>query len=348
MSGLLEYKCPSCGGLMEFDSQTQKMKCPSCGTLLEVDNFEEITDEQPEASVWKEGEQEGMRIYGCNACGGEIIADQNTAATTCPYCGSNVVMKGQFKDKLKPDYVIPFQLDKQEAQKAYRNHLKGKKFVPPIFLRSSYIDEIKGLYVPFWLYDATVDADITYHTERHKVWTEGDTEYRQVREYSIHRDGTVRFEKVPADASKKTDHAMMESLEPYDASALKPFKPAYLAGYYADRYDVTAEEGFARAEKRIIKSTEDAFYETVKGFDVVNTEKSDVHVRKKKGYYALYPVWMLSSRWKGEIFTFAMNAQTGNLIGDLPFDRGSFWRYIAIRTVIIGIVLFAVMWIFLH
>lgn len=353
MAELLEYKCPSCGGLMEFDSESQKMKCPSCGTLLDVEAFEgqmqELSQQPVHAgSVWEEGEQEGMKVYGCNACGGEIIVDASTAATSCPYCGSNVVMKGQFADKLKPDYVIPFKLDKNDAKNAYRNHLKGKKFVPRIFTQNSYIDEIKGVYVPFWLFDMTVEADITYLAQRRRVWESGDTEYIETSEYQVRRQGTLEFEKVPADSSRKMDDAMMESLEAYDVKDMVPFAPAYLAGYYADRYDVPVEEGLERVRKRVKKSTEDSFFDTVQGYHSVSVRDSQVRMDRNKYYYALYPVWMLSTRWKGDIFTFAMNAQTGNLIGDLPFDNGSYWRYILVRTLVIGAILFALMWMFLR
>ncbi len=353
MSELLHYRCPSCGGMMEFDSASQKMKCPSCSSLLDVEAFDDslvTAGDKPEyaGSVWQEGETENIRIYSCQGCGGEIVADQNTGATKCPYCGSNVVMKGQFSDQLKPDYVIPFKLDKNAAMEAYRAHIKGKKFVPSLFTSGSYIDEIRGVYVPFWLFDMDVDVDMTCTGEKVRVWTSGDTEYTEVKEYDIHRQGRIRFEKVPADSSRKMDDALMESLEPYDTKDLTEFKTAYLAGYLADRYDVDREDGLERVRKRVKKSTEDAFLETIRGYSNLHVRECEIRMDRNKYYYALFPVWMLSSRFKGEIYTFALNAQNGKMIGDLPFDPGSYWKYIAIRTLIIGLILAVIMLVFLR
>ena len=140
MSDVKQYKCPACGGAMEFDSKSQKMKCPYCDTEMELDKFEELQKETAkeekkeqgndnaswEASgnaQWQEGETDGMRIYVCESCGGEVIADESTGATECPFCGNRIVMKGQFKGDLKPDYIIPFKLDKKDAKEAYHKHL---------------------------------------------------------------------------------------------------------------------------------------------------------------------------------------------------------------------------------
>ena len=151
MADVIEYKCPACGGAMEFDSKSQKMKCPYCDTEIAMDEFlkqqesenpgseaagdvkeEEAAWENKEQKEWQEGETDNMRIYVCESCGGEIIADDNTGATTCPYCGNRVVMKGQFSGDLRPDYIIPFKYSKKEAKEAYKKHLTGKAFLPTV------------------------------------------------------------------------------------------------------------------------------------------------------------------------------------------------------------------------
>ena len=121
MSDLREYKCPACGGAMEFDSGSQKMKCPFCDTEVSIEEFEQEQKKNPEetrweagnGAQWKEDEISGMAVYSCQSCGGEIAADKTTGATTCPFCGNRVVLKGQFEGELRPDYIIPFKLDKR-------------------------------------------------------------------------------------------------------------------------------------------------------------------------------------------------------------------------------------------
>lgn len=167
MAKMQEFKCPCCGGSIEFDSSVQKMKCPFCDTEFDVGTLSEyaqtVEEEQPEdmswsdeaGSEWQDGESEGLRTYVCKSCGGEIVGDANTAATACPFCGSPVVMTGQLSGALKPDYVIPFKLDKKAAKERLKKHLTGKRLLPKAFKSENHISEVKGIYVPFWLYDTT-------------------------------------------------------------------------------------------------------------------------------------------------------------------------------------------------
>ena len=178
MAVLQQYKCPCCNGSIEFDSSAQKMKCPYCGTefdpealssydeALREDTDDEMEWESKAGTEWREGETEGLCVYVCQSCNGEIVADETTGATICPFCGSPVVMMHQFAGGLRPDYVIPFKLDKQAAIEALKNHCKGKKLLPKMFLEENHIDKIRGVYVPFWLFDTDVDANIRYKATR--------------------------------------------------------------------------------------------------------------------------------------------------------------------------------------
>ena len=358
MSELKEYKCPACGGIMEFDSASQKMKCPYCDTELDVSAFEEPVQEQPaggnpaqpqwsseSADQWTAGD--GMRIYECESCGGEIVADENTGATACPFCGSKVVMKGQFSGDLKPDYIIPFKLDKKAAKEAYRKHLNGKPFLPKVFKDENHIDEIKGVYVPFWLFDMNADADVNYKAQNVRVWSDSSTEYTEVDTYSCHRAGSLGFDRLPCDASKKMDDTLMEAIEPFRFDDAVPFKSAYMAGYVADRYDVDMDSRKQRAAERAQRSAEISLTKTVSGYDTVTPNGSSVNIRDAHYFYALYPVWILNSTWHDKKFTFAMNGQTGKLVGDLPLDKGAFWKYVAGRTGIYAAVIYALIWAFM-
>ena len=359
MSDVKQYKCPACGGAMEFDSKSQKMKCPYCDTEMELDKFEELQKETAkeekkeqgkdsaswEASgnaQWQEGETDGMRIYVCESCGGEVIADESTGATECPFCGNRIVMKGQFKGDLKPDYIIPFKLDKKDAKEAYHKHLTGKPFLPRIFKAENHIDEIKGVYVPFWLFDIDADADIDYNAERSRSWRSGDTEYTEHSYYEASRSGNISFDHIPEDGSKKMDDTLMESVEPYNFKDAVPFKAAYLAGYMADRYDVEMEERIGRAKERVKQSVEDDFKKTVTGYDIVTPKRSNINYTNAKYWYALYPVWILNTTWHNKKFVFAMNGQTGKIVGDLPVDNGLFWKFVTTRGAIFAAVIYAI------
>ena len=340
MSVLQQYKCPCCGGAIEFDSGLQKMKCPYCDTEFEMETLVSYDNElKNEASddmawetaaggQWQEGEADGLRVYTCQSCGGEIVGDETTAATSCPFCGNPVVMMGQFSGALKPDYVIPFKLDKKAALEALKQHYGGKRLLPKIFTEENHIDEVKGVYVPVWLFDADADANIRYKATRIRTWSTSEYRYTETSYYAVMRAGTIGFERVPVDGSTKMDDALMESIEPFDFTDAVDFQTAYLAGYLADKYDVDSEQSITRANERIKKSTEQAIASTVKGYSSVMPESSSVHLKNGVAKYALYPVWLLNTSWNGEKYTFAMNGQTGKLVGDLPMDKGAYKKWL--------------------
>ena len=338
MPAMNEYKCPCCGGAIAFDSKLQKMKCPYCDTEFEMetllsydealkqDRDDEIHWEEQPGEQWQPGETAGMRVYVCNSCGGEIVCDEQTAATKCPYCDNPVVMVGQFKGDLKPDYVIPFKLDKTAAKEGLKKHFKGKTLLPKVFSEENHIDEIKGVYVPFWLFDADVNASIRYRATRTRHWSDKNYDYLETSYFMVNRGGSVGFDRIPVDGSTKIDNNMTESLEPFNFADAVDFQTAYLAGSLADKYDVSAEQSVTRANERVKTSTDQAFAQSVQGYESVIPENSNLQVFNGKAKYALYPVWLLNTSWNGQKYTFAMNGQTGKFVGDLPVDKGKLNR----------------------
>lgn len=341
MADMLEYKCPCCGGAINFDSKLQKMKCPYCDTEFDMETLksydEDIKKNVQDNMNWDNSneqtftdeETEGMSVYVCNSCGGEIVADENTGATSCPYCGNPVVLKGRFSGDLKPDYVIPFRLSKEDAIKALSNHV-NKKLVPKIFKDKNHIDQIRGMYVPFWLFDADTEAHIHYKGTKVRHWSDSRYDYTETKYYLVGRGGNVGFTNVPVDGSSQMPDDLMESIEPFNFDEAVDFQTAYLAGYLADKYDVTKENSINRANQRIKNTTEQLFRQTASEYSSLTTQNSSVQFQNGTSKYALYPVWILNTSWNGQNFLFAMNGQTGKMVGDLPVDWGAFWRYFAI------------------
>lgn len=339
MSDVIEYKCPACGGKLEFDSSSQKMKCPFCESEFEVDSIkdhdnclenikeDDMNWDSSAGGEWQLGETENMKVYKCKSCGGEIITDPTTAASKCPYCDNPVVMSGNFTGDLKPDYIIPFKYDKAAAKEALMKHIEGRKLLPKVFKDQNHIDEIKGVYVPVWLFDANAEAKMLFKGEKLRNWSDGKFNYIERNYYSIQREGNVEFERVPVDGSTKMQDDLMESIEPFDFRDAVEFKTAYLSGYLADRYDVSAEDSIGRANDRIKATTDQIFTSTVQGYNTVSRENSSIRLDNAKAKYALYPVWILNTTWENKKYIFAMNGQTGKFVGDLPIDQGASTRW---------------------
>ena len=360
MAVLQQYKCPCCNGSIEFNSSSQKMRCPYCDTefepealksyaeALNEDADDEMKWEGQAGEAWRDGETEGLRVYTCSSCNGEIVGDETTGATFCPFCGSPVIMVGQFSGDLRPDYVIPFKLDKQAAIEALKKHCKGKKLLPKVFEDENHINKIQGIYVPFWLFDTDAEANIRYRATRIRHWSDSNYDYTETRYYAVNRAGNIGFAHVPVDGSEKMADDLMESIEPFNFSDAVDFQTAYLSGFFADKYDVDAEKSVSRANERIRKSTSDAFAATVHGYSSVVTEHTNIRLKNAQSKYALYPVWILNTTWDGKQYTFAMNGQTGKFVGDLPMDKSAYAKWLFGIAGVCGVVSMALsvlMWL---
>ena len=344
-----EYKCPNCGGAVKFDSGTQSMKCPFCDTEFEIAALEEF---QKEISVkadnnyswdvehlqeeWDQGELNELSQCACPSCGAEIVGDKNSVAMVCPNCGNSQIVLKRLTGLLKPDYVIPFQKDKKAAMQALKDFYKGKRLLPDSFNQENRISSIAGVYFPFWLFDAQASGHITYKATKVKAWSDSNYNYTKTDFYSAVRDGNMAFEKIPVDGSERMDDAYMDAIEPFDYAQLKDFQTAFLSGYPAEKYDVDADKGKARAELRIKNSVENEFRKSVTGYVTVKTESSGVNVKEGKVNYGLFPVWMLNTKYGKENYLFLMNGQTGRLVGKLPVDKEKYTKYLLLFAGIIG------------
>jgi predicted RNA-binding Zn-ribbon protein involved in translation (DUF1610 family) len=296
----------------------------------------EVVWKDEDVTLWKDA---SINALVCRSCGGEIVVEKTTVATECPYCGNAAVASKQVSDMLRPDFIIPFKLDKNAAMAALKKFYGGKPLLPKYFKDEKRIEKIIGMYVPFWLYDCDTSNNAVYNTTKTSSWTVGKTHYTKTDYYMVKRAGNMRFEKIPADGLEKMDDIVMESIEPFDYKDLKDFSMAYLSGYLADKYDVKAETNQPIIDKRVRKSVETALRATVQGYSSVNTKVLNVRMRNGQVHYALFPVWILNTRWGDEIYTFAMNGQTGKLVGELPVD----WKKAAVISGIILLVAAAVL-----
>ncbi len=356
--GYHDYKCPNCGGPLKFRGDLNKMACEYCDSTFDMAEFQADTQVKTEESDWSQGQAKpmdsaGVKEYSCNTCGAVLVAEENLGATECPYCGNPLVIKDTFEGMNLPDGVIPFAVDKQSAQEAMRNFYKGKKLLPKGFVDNNRIDHVKGLYVPFWLFDCKTRGDGFYRCTQKNGYDQkvrqGGQEtverWTEVKEYAVSRSATMDFEKVPADASKEMNDAYMDSLEPYDYSKITDYNAAYFSGYVASKYDEEVADVKERVDARIRSTVKDEIRDTVKGYDTVDTESCQVDIREGKIHYCMLPVWMLSTKYNGEVYSFAMNGQTGKVTGNLPVDKNLATGYFFKISIITMLVAQLILWL---
>jgi hypothetical protein len=211
-----------------------------------------------------------------------------------------------------------------------------------VFKDENHIDEIKGIYVPFWLFDADAYGNMTYKATRVRSWIDSDYYHTQTMHYQVNRAGTLPFRNVPVDGSSKMDDKLMESIEPFDFNQAEEFNAAYLAGYSADRYDVSKEETFGRATTRFRQGTEAAFRRDIHGYDTLEVKESILQFSNTEARYALYPVWLLHTKWKDDHFYFAVNGESGKIAGNLPVSPLKFTLFLLLFWIIFGGAIFGI------
>ena len=318
----LENRCPSCNASISFDPKLGRWKCDYCGsefTLEELNKYKNDTlNDNNKESLDDYNEYVS---YKCKSCGAEIVADSQTAATFCVYCGNTAILKSKLSGNFSPDKIIPFSKEKEQAIDAFKKLSKGRPLMPRNFNNVKNIEKIKGVYIPFWLYDLDTNGDVMMEAKNIKEWDSGDTHYTETKYYDVIRGGSMSFSDVPVDGSTRFDNDIMNSIEPFNYSKMVPYNHAYLSGFYAEKYDVSVDDAIAEANKRVITSARSKLYNSVLGYSSVTVMKDTLSAVENKREYAMLPVWMVNVKYNNKLYIFAMNGETGKFIGNIPLDK---------------------------
>lgn len=333
---VLDNKCPSCGAKITFNPKNQKWDCEYCGskfTLEEMKKYNNASSDKANKKVEKKKKLEPLDIYHCKNCGAEVMADETTTATFCLYCGSTTILKDRIDDGIAPTKVIPFKKVKEDAVSAFKGLYKGRPLMPKLFNKEENIEKITGVYIPFWTYDLEASGGINFDATDIKTWSDYNYRYTKTDRYSCKRDSYMRFNKILVDGSSRFDDDLMDSIEPFDFKDLVEYNHAYLSGFLAEKYDVDSNEAIKRANKRAM-NTAVSMAEATVIHQTKTVTNNHLQITKLADDYILLPVWMVNIKYKDKNYTFAMNGQTGEIVGNIPLDMK--------KTIIISVILFIV------
>ena len=308
-----DSKCPSCGGKLVFDPVGQVLKCGFCGNTYTPEKLE-LLNLLPEIDKGAAGEKEDDKCaIVCDNCGAELITDKNTSATCCSFCGSPAIITRRLTKQFRPDYLIPFKITKDEAKEKFVEFAKGKKYVPRDYFNKSNLNNIQGIYVPFWIMSS-----------RCKVSARGDGfKQRAVYKdkYTLMSDFDVKYNNVPFDGSLEIADGLMEAIEPFDISQRVEFNSSYLQGFYAQKFNLTSDNLCDRILLRMQEYGRETAAMSFSGYDSIKFGACGVKPYDLEHAYALYPVWFLNYRYDDKNYMIAVNGQTGKTDGYLPVDK---------------------------
>jgi len=311
LESTVSRKCPGCGSNIVYEPKFKSIVCHSCGGVFEVGTLNskgsfKIPDT---GKMLREGQ-----TFKCDSCGAEVETDENTAATTCAFCGSPALVKSRLTNMYRPDAIIPFKVSRKEAEDLFTKFVSGAKRLPADYKNAKLKQKLTGLYVPFWLVDGKVHLAVD--ASAYRTRTEAASKVRET--YAVTRSLDFNLRKVPFDGAKKISDRLMEAIEPFDTSEMIPFDGRLLQGFFAQKYDLTPIDMNERIQDRFYGYAMDEIALLFDGYEEFSVIANEADFSDYKITYCLMPVWFLNYEYNGLYYQFAINGQTGEVAGKLP------------------------------
>ncbi len=339
------FPCDTCGSDLRFDPGNHRLVCDHCGNIEPIEGtrhtaggIKELDFRDAVENRLAAEEMEETRVITCPNCGASTEFDADTHAAECPFCATPVVTDTGTHRHIKPRGLLPFGLDEGSARKALTDWLGSLWFAPnglTEYARKGR--KMNGIYVPYWTFDA--DTKSSYRGQRGTHYYETKTVVRDGKRKNVRVrktrwrgvSGRVArfFDDVLVLASRSLPKKYTDGLEPWDLSALEPYKPEYLAGFRAEGYQVELTDGFTEAraymDRMILRDVKYDIGGDDQRVSDVDTAISDVTFK-----HILLPVWLAAYKYRGRTYRFVVNGRTGRVQGERPYSA---WK-IAIAVVI--------------
>lgn len=311
------FQCANCGGNILFDVDSQSMKCQHCGSMFSPDEFE-----VKNSSTGEDIAQAQLTLFTCRNCGAELHGTEDSQVGFCPYCGGQSLLQAPRDGRSLPERLIPFQISRERCTELFKNHTQKVRYLPKEMRDASHLKSFTGIYMPYYEYDVELGASTIVGTKT----VESTSRYDVVNTYRIDASVNGQYCGVPYDASKYYDDEIAARVLPFDMKKERPFRPAYLSGFYADASTVPAETYYRDAEQT---ASDDIVAEVAKRVMTQNrieVQKNSSHVEAHtRGCHGtMFPLWFLTWRKKDRVVYAVVNGESGKVVSDLPVDVKAF------------------------
>lgn len=344
------YQCDGCGAPQVYKPGTSFLVCEHCGSKKEIDQLPSEVEESDFETYIENFEKENLgttKVVTCSNCKATPTVDENLKSMQCPYCGSPLVEKNVHQERyIKPGYVSPFQVNKNQINDILGKWIHGLWFAPNKLSRAALSAlNLNGIYIPFWTFDA--------NTTTHYTGERGDAYYvtvgsgknrRTVRRVRwTNARGTIHnfYDDVLINGSNTLDHSILENIGGWDTHNILKINDSYLAGFVTEKYQVDLKDAFTHA-KQAIEGGERSSVRAHIGGDEQRINSMQTSFSNITFKHVLLPIYVSSFRYKDKLYTFYVNGSTGRISGKRPYSA---WK-IAF-AVIGGLILAAVLYYFI-
>lgn len=319
------FQCDGCGSSIAYKPGTNETACPKCGKRVNVSTWNvNMVNGTFSGKLGPESNDTsgaGVGTVKCPACGGELNATEFTSATVCPYCESAAIIESNLQADYKPSRIVPFGFNKEDAKKKFKNWSKKGLLTPGDFKTDVVMNQVQGIYMPYWLFSYDVNVEMQAETENKTTERDGDTEKEITETYRVERNTMAHYESVPYGASNDTPGEPMAIIEPFEYEKMTDFSTPYLVGFEGEKHARLDSDIRSEAKKELEEDAFAATKETITGYDNVNVEMQEATFSHEKTEYVLMPVYKLDYQFRGKKFPIYMNGQTGKIAGKLPTSK---------------------------
>lgn len=333
----LKKSCINCGAELNYAPGTTELKCSYCGYAQEItlseSSFEELELKKYLSEMGSLSHSEEITMLHCKNCGANQHIEENYKSLHCVYCSMPLIIEDAYKeDWILPGAVLPFQIDQKKAHSIFQNWVKNLWWAPND-LKKAALDpqNTKGLYSPYWTFDAQLVADYRgqrgdyYYVTVSYTNNKGQRSTRQERRtrWSPVR-GTISgfVDDTLIKASKQKAGVIPRSVALWNLKSLKPFNSSFLAGFVTEKYTIPLKEGHLEANQEA-KNIATRWARRDIGGDTQRVSSLDMRLSEETFKHILLPVYVSAYRYKEKRYNFFVNGQSGSLSGQRPY---SFWK----------------------
>jgi DNA-directed RNA polymerase subunit RPC12/RpoP len=338
---VVDFTCPQCGATISYNALVEGVKCEYCGyefkTAAEVEGrsaqqFEFTVETMEEASNgWGVDRFE----LACQNCGAKTSIPTEKLTYTCPFCGSNKVIQNQnVQDILRPKVLIPFQLGENECEKIFKGWLGSHWMTPSTLKNLVNFENFVKIYLPFWTFDSTTDADWKAevgHPKTEQYYDHGSKSWKtRTRIDWRWESGNVqlKIDDLLVPGTERVSARHLSSVQNNDLSALVKYEPSFLAGMQAKNYDISLEAAWDVARQNMREKTRLACRDQA-STGMIRNFRMDLDFKDENWRLILLPFFMTSYRFNSKVFQVLINGQTGKISGQRPVDWTKVWLVVA-------------------
>jgi hypothetical protein len=358
ITALEKHACPACGAQAEWNPSKQKLVCPFCGTeapytvdadtgkVRELDLVSALRSIPDEDRGW----QTDRRSVQCQSCKAVMVYDLARVGQNCEFCGSPALVDYQeIKSPIRPQSLLPFKFTASQVRERMRAWYAGRWFAPGTLKRLALVDQIKGIYVPYWTFDAQAEcpwraeAGYYYYVTESYTDSQGKRQTRQVQKVRWEpASGHVShfFDDEPVPGSRGIDAGLLRGVEPFPTQELVPYDTAFLSGFVVEHYQVVLLDAAQQGRERMHEELRALCSAEVPGDTQRNLEVFPTY-SAQTFKHILVPLWLLTYTYGKRVFQVVANGYTGTIAGKYPKSP---WKIAAaVLVAILAIMTFVIL-----